>query len=164
MSSLIVEVCSIEELRPHANADRLEIAKIKGWECVVGKNQFKMGDKCVYIPPDSILPAAISDKLGVTKYLSPVKDDNGVLVGGRVRVSRLRSHPSYGLVTSVDILPSKRGPNQIGLVEWKVGDDVAPALGITKWEPPLCCSDGDAEREHPAFHRYFTLENINNFP
>lgn len=32
MSSLIVEVCRVEEVRPHPNADRMAIARVKGWK------------------------------------------------------------------------------------------------------------------------------------
>lgn len=48
--------------------------------------------------------------------------------------------------------------------EWEVGQDVSAYYGITKWEPPLRMQDGDSEPPHPAFHRYFDMENIRNFP
>src|SRR5262249_27448383 len=44
------------------------------------------------------------------------------------------------------------------------GTDVAARLGITKWEPPLESTDGEAERPHPAFHGYTDIENYRNFP
>ncbi len=148
MSSLIVQVCSVDAVEKHPNADRMEIVTVKGWRTCTGKGQLKVGDKVVYIPPDVILPIALSDRWGVTKYLAPV--NNGT--GARVRVARLRGEPSYGLTVSVE------NP------EWGVGHDVAEHYGMTKWEPPMDCTEGDAEREHPAFHYYFNLEKINNFP
>ena len=150
MSSLIVEVCEILSVESHPQADRLEIAVIKGWRTVIGKGQFKAGDKVVYLPPDCIIPTIISDRWNVTKYLSSVKE-NGVVVGGRVKVARLRGEPSYGFV----VVPEQ---------DWTVGTDVAAHFGITKWEPSISSTDGDSEREHPAFHKYTDWENINNFP
>ena len=97
-------------------------------------------------------PLLCLNSLNVTKYLSLVKDEQGTVIGARVRVTRLRGEPSYGLTMPVE------DPT------WSVGHDVADHYGITKWEPPLDCVDGDAEHEHPAFHKYFNLENINNFP
>lgn len=160
MSSLIVEVCQVDEVTKHPNADRMAVAKVKGWyTCIVrdpetGKNQFQAGDKCVYFPPDCVLPPALSDRLGVTKYLSPLaKQQDGTRPpGGRVRVANLRGFKSYGLIMACE------NP------EWPVGMDVAEIYGVTKWEPPLKCVDGDAERPHPAFHHYFDMENIRNFP
>lgn len=158
MSNLIIEVCKVDNVEKHPNADRLEIVHVKGWSTVVQKDQYKIGDKCVYIPPDSILPVTLSDRLGITKYLTEVPPE---LIGSmeveplpryRVRVSRLRGFPSYGLIMKPD------DP------EWPIGKDVSVLLDITKWEPKQECVDGDAETPHPAFIKYFTLEHWQNFP
>lgn len=152
MSSLIVEVCKIDDVQTHPNADKMEIAIVKGWRTCIGKGQMKKGDLCVYIPPDAILPIALSDRWKVTNYLSQVKDGDGNVIGGRVKVARLRGEPSYGFVMAVED-PS-----------WVVGHDVVEHYGITKWEPPQDCTDGDAETPHPAFHHYYNIENLFNFP
>ena len=34
MSKLIVEVCTIAKIEKHPNADRLDIATVKGWNCI----------------------------------------------------------------------------------------------------------------------------------
>ena len=151
-SSLIVEVCKVEEVFPHPNADRMEIILVKGWRTCIGKGQMKKGDLCVYIPPNAILPIALSDRWNVTNYLAEVRDGDGNIVGGRVKVARLRGEPSYGFAMAVE------DPL------WVVGFDVAEHYGITKWEPPQDCTDGDAETPHPAFHHYYNIENLFNFP
>lgn len=138
MSSLIVEVCRIREVRPHPNADKLDVAVVKGWQCVVPKGAYRDGDLVTYIPPDSVLPVALSDELGVTKYLSK----------GRVRCAKLRGEPSYGVVCA------PRGPE---------GFDAADLLGITKYEPPIRVSAGDAAPAHPMFPAYTDIENLRNF-
>lgn len=138
MSSLIVEVCKIDDVRPHPNAERLELAIVKGWQCVVGKGHFKQGDTITYIPIDSVLPVELSDKIGVTKYLS----------NGRVRCARLRGEPSFGV---------------IDVPHGEVGENVASKLGITKYAPPLKLSAGDAESPHPLFDAYTDIENMRNF-
>jgi len=170
MSSLIIEICKVDKIEPHPQADRMAIATIKGWKTCVRKNedgttQFNEGDLCIFVPPDAILPKDLSDKLGVTNYLKQLgkKADGTRPDGGRVAVSRLRGQPSYGFITNLDVLNSfytGHGEQPV----WKLGDDVADLMGITKWEPPISCTDGDAERPHPAFHRYFDLENYRNFP
>ena len=80
MSNLIVDVCKIKELRPHNNADKLEVALVKGWECIVGKGEHRAGELVVFIPPDAVLTQELSDHLGVTGYLSK----------GRVKTIKLR--------------------------------------------------------------------------
>ena len=46
----------ILEINEHPNADALELATILGWQVVIKKDQFKVGDKVVYVGLDSILP------------------------------------------------------------------------------------------------------------
>jgi RNA ligase (TIGR02306 family) len=160
MSSLIVEVCRVDAVEKHANADRMYICTVKGWRVCAGRDpqtgrcQFEPGDACIYIPPDAVLPPELSDRLGCTKYLSPLAKnaDGDRPPGGRVRVARLRGEPSYGLIMPVDdpSLP--------------IGTDVAGLLGITKWEPPAPIIDGEADRSHPAFHGYTDIEHYRNFP
>src|SRR6267154_698151 len=106
MSSLIVQVCSVDAVETHPNADRMEIAIIKGWKTCIVKGQFKGGDKCVYFPPDCVLPGSLSDRLGVTRYLGSLpKDVEGNRPGGgRVRVARLRGFQSYGLIMACENL------------------------------------------------------------
>jgi len=170
MSQLVVEVCKIEETIKHPNADRLCIAKVKGWNTCIGYNpetdkaDFEVGNKVVFFPPDSILPPELANgpddeipgRLNVMKYLVPLsKNEDGIRPsGGRVRATRLRGVPSYGVIMAL----SPDDP------DWEVGTDVAEHFGINKWEPPLKCSDGDAEREHIRFHKYTEIESYGNFP
>ncbi len=142
MSSLIVEISRIQQLLPHANADRLELAHVKGWQCVVPKGQYAIGDLVTYVPPDCVIPAALSDRLGITKYLS----------NGRVRCARLRGEPSFGVIFN-------REDNA-----WPEGHDVADWYGITKYVPPMRPSVGDAETPHGLFVSYTEIENMRNFP
>ena len=142
MSQLIVEVSRIDCVQPHPNADALELAQIKGWQCVVPKGKYAGGAKVVYIPIDSLLPADLSDRLGITKYLS----------NGRVRCARLRGEPSFGVVMDLE------DPT------WADGTDVRERYGITKYVPPVRPSAGDAETSHPLFESYTDVENLRNFP
>src|SRR5208282_2090591 len=88
MSTLVVEVCRIEKILPHPNADALELAHLKGWQCVVPKGKYIANDLVTYIPVDAVVPAALSDRLGITRYLS----------NGRVRCAKLRGEPSFGVL------------------------------------------------------------------
>lgn len=142
MSSLIVEVCRIDAVLPHPNAQRLELAHIKGWQCVVPKGRYAPGGLVTYVPIDSVLPVELSDRLGITKYLS----------NGRVRCARLRGEPSFGVIMDVED------------AAWPEGTDLREHYGITKYVPPLRPSAGDAAAPRPLFVPYTDVENLRNFP
>lgn len=170
MSKLVVEVCLVEEVKPHPGADRMRIARVKGWETCIrydpatNKADFAVGDKCVYIPYDAILPLALANgpnveipgRLDVAKYCAPVKED-GVLIGYRVRAARLRGYRSFGIIVALN---AAQGDD----LNWEVGTDVAEHYGITKWEPVEKCQDGDAERSNARFHTYTDIDKYANFP
>ena len=143
-SSLIVQVDKIREVRNHPNGDFLDLVTIKGWQTIVKRDQYKVGDVVIYIPTDVILPLELVEKLGIANYLAG-KQKN------RVKCAKLRGEMSYGLVI----------PNE---GNWEVGYDVAEELGILKYEPPVRAVAGDAAPEDPLFDRFTSIENINNFP
>jgi RNA ligase (TIGR02306 family) len=151
---LIVRVCTVDEVEAHPNADRMEVATIKGWKVCIGKGQFQKGDKVVYLPPDTVMPSSLAERLNVAKYLQPLpqEPDGSRPDGGRIRVARLRGEKSYGLVMACE------NP------DWPVEHDVAEFYKLSKWSPPQPCTDGDAEVPHPAFFKYTDIENFRNFP
>lgn len=114
MSSLIIEVCKILDVKSIEKADKLEVVTVKGWQCVVSKGQYKVGDLVVYCPPDSIIPEPLIDKYNLT-FLKK---------NGRVGTIKLRGQISQGLILDC--------PEQCN----KEGQDVAKILNITKYELP----------------------------
>jgi RNA ligase (TIGR02306 family) len=108
----------------------------------VSKGKYAAGARVTYVPIDAVLPPALSDRLGVTKYLS----------NGRVRCARLRGEPSFGLIMDLED-PS-----------WPEGTDLREHYGITKYLPPMKPTAGDAAPPHPLFVAYTEVENLRNFP
>ncbi len=151
MAECIVEVCEIEAVLPHSNADALELAQIKGWQCVVPIGKYQAGSVVTYIPIDSMIPLEHADRWGISKYLSVKTDDAGNMAG-RVRCARLRGEPSFGVIVDREE------------AEWVVGQDVKDYYGIFKYIPPLKPTAGDAETAHPLFVTYTEVENLRNFP
>ena len=148
MSSLIVEVCKIEGIINHPNADRLDLATVKGWGCIVGRDQYKPGDIVVFIPPDSVLPDSLIEKYNL-EYLKN---------GGRVGTVKLRGCLSQGL-----ILDPPNGS--------RIGQDVAALMGIVKWEPPVSSYQMEGQQKRKStkkrpniyFDKYTDIENIKNY-
>ena len=157
MSSLIVEICRIQEVLPHENADRLDIVGVKGWYCIVSKDSFKVGDECVYIPIDSILPEEV--EMAIFGDNSKIK-----LNKSRVRTIKIRGSISQGLVVSPDLVG-------INTAKYPVGSDVATVLNITKFEPlpnPRDKANQPSRKAkkycNPNFTKYTDIENMKNFP
>src|SRR6185295_14555387 len=120
MSKLIVEVCRISDIQPIVGADRIVLATIKGWNCIIQKDSFTIGDLCVFIPPDAVLPNELIEKEKLT-YLK----------GNRIKTIKLKGVISQGLVLPVNIPSLKKfWGSGIGTALAE-GDDMAKELGIT---------------------------------
>jgi len=112
MERKMASVQTIEEITPHPNADRIEIAKILGWNVIVKKGEFSVGDKCVYCEIDSQTPEKPEfEFLKERKY--------------RVKTLKLRGILSQGLCLPLSLLPESN---------YYIGENVSEILGITKYE------------------------------
>ena len=52
----LATIREIKSIKPIEGADRIVCAIVDGWECVVKKDEFKEGEKIIYIEIDSIVP------------------------------------------------------------------------------------------------------------
>ena len=146
---------------PHPNAEKLELAKVADYRCVVGKGLYKTGDLVAYIPEAAIIP---EDQLQFFGYWSEV-EGKGLLAGAngdRVKAVKLRGEVSQGLVFPVNKIAMYLG--QLDR-EFSVGEDVAELLGITKWEPPIPV--GMAGEVYSAGQNVtvdYDIENLKKYP
>lgn len=153
MSTLSVPVIELTNIRPHPDPEvhSLDLANALGWQIVVGRGLYKEGERVVYVPPDSVMPQELSDVLDITKYLS----------NGRVRQNRLRGEPSYGATVSRDVVLKFTG---IDINEVPLETEMAEALGITKYEPPVRTNVGDAAPDNPYFPKFTEIESLRRYP
>ena len=157
MSTFRVEVVTIDTVSTHPNAERLELATVKGWQCCVQKGYWQAGDKCVYIPVDSVLPPAVEGVL--FGPASKVK-----LSKSRVKTIKLRGAISQGMVADLADF------DHLGVTEAEaVGTDLAERLQITKYEQPeekgsTPPSGKPRAKQNPLFRKYTDLENFKNYP
>lgn len=160
MSTLKVEVVRVDDVQPHPNADRLEIATVKGWQCVVGKGDFEKGGQAFYFPIDSVLPDVALSFLFANSKIKPPS---------RIKTIKIRGAISQGLLSRCCPVDEKR---QIYAYDFKVGDDVTERLGVTKYEPPASALPNgygvkNPQRkaaENPHFQKYTDLEHLKNHP
>lgn len=152
MSTHSVNIIEISEVKPHGNAERLEIVPVNGWQAIVAKGQFKPGDRAVYIEPDYVVPTARPE------FAFLAKDGKD---GHRLKAVRLRGSLSFGLLIPV---PAE-------FADCSVGDCIMSPMGIKRYEPPMKSFRGggdDAElpeAEWPQLYApKFDIENYQKFP
>lgn len=158
MSTIETKIIKIDDIRYHPNADKLSIITIGGqggFECVVGRQQFSIGDLAIYIMPGSVISEEMSNTLMERSKIQ--------IKGGRIRAIRIRNVLSEGLCLKPE--------------EWldhdvKEGDDVTEELGVTKYEPPpphwrtlLGTKHGiSLQYENRNFIEYTCVEKFKKYP
>lgn len=127
----LASIQRILAIQPIENADAIEKATVLGWQLVVKKGEYKVGDLTVYCEIDSVFP----DKPEY-EFLKPRKM--------RIKTIRLRGQISQGLCLPLSVLPSN--------FEIAEDADCTHVLGIIKYEPPLpACLAGKAKGRFPSF-------------
>ncbi len=140
----------ISGMLPHPNADSLSIIQVEdlAYQILGRTDEWKVGDYCVYIEPDSIVPDTPEfEWLGAKpKYR-------------RIRAKNIRGLHSFGLLTKPDTLFGSEGFRGIPAI----GTDVSEELSIEHWQPPGQFSEGSNEAaEYPLIAELgkFSVENI----
>lgn len=152
-------ITTILRLEKHPNADRLELAFCYGFQVIVQKDKYKVGDKILYVPIDSLLPQWLEDKLFPPDSKITIKHH-------RIRQIRIRKIASQGMIVNLDDIAEKVNPEYLQLEQ-----DVSTILGITKYEPPSFKEKGpristprNKPLENHRFHKYGGIDNIKWYP
>lgn len=153
MSTFSVLVTRLTAVEPHPNADRLDLAVVGDYRCVVGKGLYKSGDLVAYIPEGAILSPDVLDKLDMK--------DSSLLAGkekNRVKAVRLRGSLSQGVCYPVP-------RTETGEHAWAVGQNVADILDIKKWEPPIPTHmAGELANVGTEYTVAYDIDNVKWFP
>lgn len=112
----LASVQRIRNIEPIPNADAIVKATVLGWQLVVKKDEFNIGDLCVYMEIDSVLPEREEFAFLRSKH-------------SRIRTVKMRGQISQGICFPLSILP--------GDINVDEGLDVTEMLGIIKHEPPV---------------------------
>ena len=90
----LASVQRVYKIDPIEGADRIELAHVLGWQCVVNKGTFEPMDMGVYFEIDSYLP--IRDEFEFLRA-SSYKNTDIMGEGFRLRTQRYRGQMSQGL-------------------------------------------------------------------
>jgi RNA ligase (TIGR02306 family) len=151
------EVRRIDEIE---GADRIELAFIDGWSCIVKKGEFEVGNYGMFFEIDSFLPAS-DERFSFLKDKKTFEGEEGY----RLKTMRMKGVLSQGL-----LLPIRDFRDVIETYFDHEGDDridfsinYAEKLGVRKWEKPIPVQlRGQVKGNFPPFLRKTDQERIQN--
>jgi RNA ligase (TIGR02306 family) len=118
---------TITEIYPIEGADRIELARVQGWQSVIKKSEYKVGDQVIFVPIDRVLTPAVWNE-----FLWDKKDPTKPI---RVKTVKMKGVVSQGLIFPKTLISAQE--------IWDHMDDenedvsIAGLLGITKYEKPV---------------------------
>lgn len=160
----LATICRIDDLLPIEGADLVQLAKIKGWQCVVKKSEFEVGDLCVYFEIDSHLP--VRQEFEILRRNSFKR--MGEREGFRIKTIKLRGQLSQGFALPVnlffnDFVDSDEDGGQELSEFFFIGNDVSELLDVQKYEPPVPAElSGQVKGNFPGFIRKTDQERCQN--
>lgn len=133
-SEFEIRKVTIGEVRPHPNADKLEVTQVGGYPVVIRKGEYNPGDKAIYLPIDSLVPV----NHPAFSFLDRGREFE------RIKAVRFRGVFSMGLLI----------PNN-----WEIKD-----LGVTRWEPQeLISTSGDVDTNYDIIP-FYDIESLRKYP
>lgn len=167
----LATIATVLEVFPIEGADAIEGVKIRGWNVVVKKGEYKVGDKTIYVEVDSVLPDGLAEELReelkvLNRQLSKADSDEekADIKAKMAEISAMNTRPEFEFLRSVKFRIKTR--RILGLVSQGIcfplsilencnilnleeDADVTDALGIVQYEEPEAGANlgGDAKGE-----------------
>jgi len=112
----------ITNIQPIENADKIVLDFIQGWQVIIKKDEYNVGDFCVYVPIDTMVDTS-------QPYFSFLADKNNPQTFVRIKTIKLKGKWSQGIIIPFNVL-NQIEPNQT----FTEGQDVGQLLGVKKYE------------------------------
>ena len=122
----LASIQKVVDLQPIPGADRIERATVLGWQCVVKKGEFKVGDLGIYFEIDSLIPKAIWSGFLFKEGSSAEKY--------RLKTCKMKGQISQGLMMPLSTLGENATSGGWSEV-YPEGSDVTELIGVEKYEP-----------------------------
>lgn len=111
----LASIQTVSEIHPIDGKDRIVLAIVQGWQVIVRKDEYQVGDKTVFIEPDAVLPEREEFEFLRSKKF-------------RIKTMKMGGVLSQGICFPLSILPERDTP-------YELDEDVTEILGIKKYEP-----------------------------
>ena len=142
----------IQNLTPITEADKIEVAQLDDWFCIVKKGEFQVGDKAVYFEVDSFLPEEAR-----YAFLGSCKKTYQDVVGYRIKTMKMKGVISQGLALPLSLFPELKGDEV----------DVTEQLRVVKYDVSILsttAASGNPAGNFPTFIPKTEQERIQNLP
>lgn len=107
----LASIKEVKDIIPIEGKDRIELAIIDGWSVIIKKGEFKVGDKCIYVEIDSVMPDRPEfDFLRGKNF--------------RIKTMKMAGVISQGICFPTTLLKE----------DYPIGTDVTEELGIVQYE------------------------------
>lgn len=129
-------VAEVTEIKPIDGSDNCECASIGGWNVMVKKGEYKVGDKCVYFEIDSLVDTNDERFAFMARYHGKVKTQKFTFGGKGLFYSQ-------GLIMKL---------SEVGLNEsdYKVGDFLTETLNVKYYEQESQARKGNESRTYKS--------------
>jgi len=166
----LVTLRIVDDLKPIEGADLIELAIIDGWQVVVKKGSFKVGDIAVYHEIDSFCP--IHPRYEFLRK-NCYRNVNGLGEGFRIKPIKLKGERSQGLLLPLSDFDIYKESESV----WKYTDstgnhyyidpnadqDLSEIFGVIKYDLPLAANlQGKAKGNFPSDIRKTDQERVQN--
>lgn len=111
----LAHIEKIEWMAPIEGKDRIVLAGVLGWQVIVQKSDFNVGDKVVFCEIDSVFPEKPEYEFLRSKKF-------------RIKTMKMSGVVSQGICFPLTSLPEG---------DYEVGQDVTELMGITQYEPTM---------------------------
>jgi RNA ligase (TIGR02306 family) len=143
MGRKLASIQRIWKIEPIEGADRIELVRVMGWQCVAKKEEFAKYDLCVYIEIDSVCPK---------------EDERFAMLAStnwKVKTRKMKNTLSQGIALPLSIF---------GWTDADVTleEDVSEKLGIKLFENYETFNATEAKGGFPGFIRKTDQERIQN--
>lgn len=154
----LVSVKRVTDIQPIPDADLIVVATVDGgWNCVVKKGEFNIGDLGVYFEIDSFLPVIPEFEFLRKSSFKKMGDKEGF----RLKTVRLKGTISQGLLIPYDMVKTILKDKED--IHFEHGEDLTEALGVEKYEQPIpACISGEVVGDFPSFIPKTDQERIQN--
>lgn len=140
----LATVRRVSGIQPIEGKDRIVLATVDGWHVIVKKDEFNVGDLCVYCEIDSVMPQRPEfEFLAKTNY--------------RIKTIKMGGVISQGICFPLSFIPPthNKEAGTVTFTSYQEGDDVTEALGVTQYVPTMDIERTTAEKksEVPAWYK-----------
>lgn len=160
----LVTLRKVSKLTPIEGKDVIELAEIDGWQCIVKKGEFAVGDYGFYFECDSVIPInrPSFEFLKKSEKTHLLMNDEYMPIeftGTRIKTMKMGGVVSQGLLLPVGVLNTENEPVDVSkLSEEK---DYSSAFGVVKYEKYVKLG-GESKGSFPWFLSKSDQERVQN--